>query len=351
MSGLSTRKSWQSRLASKVQTLSEGSNTNTQNKEKAGKFQALPAFSFKGYDQLSISKGTLKVMNTGSTLRLVPEPGVGVLSGGPLNFQYEFVEIILHFNGKSFPMELHMVHKKVHDETVEDAPLHESGLCVLGFMFDIVESDMPIHGLNKLARIADYLCQTGTIFDKAKLKDLFQDGLVLDLDVNIANFVPSHLEEYFTYKGSFTTGGYEEAVKWVVFRNPLAIKKEHLKVFQTLLQNSGQESIMNNLSIFDRPFHCHREELSAREVIKAVGVSTKNNSGKVGGTIPKSIQAVNERGRAKKNLSNDLTVFLTKFRRRVGKKTVEPPPVIGVGNTRVEVVSEEESVHKEAREG
>jgi len=345
MSGLSTRKSWQSRLASKVQTLSEGSNTNTQKKEKAGKFQALPAFSFEGYDQLSISKGTLKVLNTGSTLRLVPEPGVGVLSGGPLNVQYEIVEINLYFNGKSFPMELHMVHKKIGDEIVEDAPLHESGLCVLGFMFDIVESDMPIHGLNKLVRIADYLGQAGTIFDKAKLKDLFQDGLVLDLDVNIANFVPSHLEEYFTYKGSFTTGGYEEAVNWVVFRNPLAIKKEHLKVFQTLLQNSDQESIMNNLSIIEKPFHCRREELSAREV------STKNNSGKVGGTIPKSIHEVSERGRAKKNLSNDLTIFLTKFRRRVAKKTVESPSVVGVGYTRVEAVGEEESIHKEAREG
>merc|ERR1719233_2288177 len=126
-----------------------------------------------------------------------------------------------------------MVHKKIHGETL----LQENGLCVLGFMFDNVESDMPIHGLNKLARIAGYLGQTGTTFDQANLRDLFQEGLVLDLDVNIANFVPSHLEEYFTYKGSLTTEGHEEAVNWVVFRNPLAIKREHLKVFQTL-QNS-----------------------------------------------------------------------------------------------------------------
>ena len=40
------------------------------------------------------------------------------------------------FNGKSFPLELHMVHKNIHDETVGDALLHENGLCVLGFMFD-----------------------------------------------------------------------------------------------------------------------------------------------------------------------------------------------------------------------
>jgi len=335
MSGFSTRKSWHSRLASKVQTLSEGSNSTTQNKEKAGKFQALPAFAFKGYEQLSISKGTLKVMNTGSALKLVAKPGVGVLSGGSLNVQYEFVEMNLHFNGKSFPMELHMVHKKIYDKTVGDTPLHDNDLCVLGFMFDIVESDMPIHGLNKLVRIADYLGQAGSTFDQAKLRDLIQDGNALDLDVNIANFVPSHLEEYFT-KGSLTTEGYEDAVNCIVFRNPLAIKKAHLQVFQTLLRNCCQEPIKNRLSIFNRPFYCQREELSAREVIKAAGVSLKNNSGKVGGPIPKSIQAVSKR-----------------FRRKVGTngmKTVEPAPVAGDGNTCVEFVCDEESIHKEARE-
>merc|ERR1719233_807618 len=150
-----------------------------------------------------------------------------------------------------------MVHKKIHDEIGGGDLLQENGLCILGFMFDSVESDMPIHGLNKLARIAGYLGQTGATFDQANLRDLFQEGLVLDLDVNIANFVPSHLEEYFTYKGSLTTEGYEEAVNWVVFRNPLAIKKEHLEVFQTILQDCGQESI----SIFNKPFYCHGEEL------------------------------------------------------------------------------------------
>jgi len=325
--------------------------------EKAAKFQAFRCFSFEGYEQLSISKGTLKVMNTGTTLKLIAEPGVGVLSGGPLNVQYEFVEMHFHwgdycqdqghaemkgsehtFNGKSFPLELHMVHKNIHDETVGDALLHENGLCVLGFMFDIVKSDMPIHGLTKLARIVDYLGQAGAIFDQAKLRNLNQEchGHLTDLDVNIANFFPSRLEEYFTYKGSLTTGGYEEAVNWVVFRNPLAIKKEHLEVFQTL-QTSGQEPIKNNyrntMPTYNRPIYYNGEELLVREVIKGVGVPTKNNSGKVGGTIPRSIQALSER-----------------FWRKVGMKMDEPAQVARGRNARGAVASDEESIHKEARE-
>jgi len=341
------------RATETIMTMARQSPINIE--EKAAKFQAYRAFSFEGYEQLSIANGTLKVMNTGTTLKLVAEPGVGVLSGGPLNVQYEFVEMHFHwgdycedlghvemkgsehtFDGKSFPLELHMVHKNIHDETVGDALLHENGLCVLGFMFDIVESDVQIHGLSKLARIVEYLGQAGAIFDQTKLRDLDQGGHVVDLDVNIANFFPSRLEEYFTYKGSLTTGGYEEAVNWVVFRNPLAIKREHLKVFQTL-QNSGQEPIKNNyrdtMPTFNRPIYYNGEELLAREVIKAVGVSAKNNSGKVGGTIPKSIQALSER-----------------FWRKVSMKMVEPAPVAGDGKARVALASDEESTHKEERE-
>ena len=144
----------------------------------------------------------------------------------------------------------------------------------------------------------NYLCQAGTTFDQDKLRELGQKGDVVDLDVNAANFFPSRIEEYFTYKGSLTTGGYEEAVNWVVFRKPLAIKKEHLEMFHTF-KNIGQEQIKNNyrntMPTYNRPIYYHGEELLTREILKAVGVLTRTNSGKIGGTIPKSIQALSER--------------------------------------------------------
>ena len=43
-------------------------------------------------------------------------------------------------------------------------------------------------------------------------------------DVNVVNFLPVLMDEYFHYHGSLTTGGCEESVNWVVFKNPLAIK-------------------------------------------------------------------------------------------------------------------------------
>lgn len=259
--------------------------------EEYVKFQEFRPFHFTGYSQISIAKGTLKATNTGSTLKFLAEPSIGILRGGPLNVEYEFVEMHFHwgdcnagkaskglelkgsehtFNGKSFPLELHMVHKNVHDETLNDALQHENGLCVLGFVFDVVESDMPMRGLDNLVRVINYLGKAETVFDQAKMRQVVQK--VEEVDVNVTNFFPLDLNEYFTYRGSLTTGGYQEAVNWVVFRTPLAIKREHLAVFETLM-NPCHEPIRNNyratMPINNRPVYYHGEELLASDVVKS----------------------------------------------------------------------------------
>jgi len=249
--------------------------------EKNVKFQEFPPLKLAGHEFLSIFRGTLEAQNTGSTLKLVAKEGLGMLSGGPLNVQYEFLEMHFHWgdydcieerkgsehkiNGKSYPLELHMVHKNIHDASVKDAVSHENGLCVLGFVFDIVEDDNPLPGLISLARLVQHLGKPG-IVDQAKLVELEEI-----YDVNVANFIPCLLSEYFTYKGSLTTGNYEEAVTWVVFKTPMAIKKEHLKAIQTLRNNKG-ESIKNNYRsicpINKRTVYYHGEDLLVRDVIR-----------------------------------------------------------------------------------
>jgi len=251
--------------------------------EKNVKFQEFPPLKLAGHEKLSIARGTLEAQNTGTTLKLVAKDDVGMLGGGPLNVQYEFLEMHFHWgdygciderkgsehkiNGKSYPIELHMVHKNIHDASVKDAVSHENGLCVLGFVFDIVEDDNHLPALDSLARVVEHLGKPGAVVDQAKLKEL---ALGDNFDVNIANFIPRLLSEYFTYKGSLTTGNYEEAVTWIVFKTPLAIKKEHLKTIQTL-RNNEEESIKNNYRgicpINKRTVYYHGEDLLAREVI------------------------------------------------------------------------------------
>ena len=42
--------------------------------------------------------------------------------------------------------------------------------------------------------------------------------------MNVVNFLPVLMDEYFHYHGSLTTGGCEESVNWVVFKTPIAIR-------------------------------------------------------------------------------------------------------------------------------
>jgi len=222
--------------------------------ENTAKFQEFRPFTFIGYENLSISSGNLVAKNTGGTLKLLAEPGIGILQGGPLNVQYEFVEMHFHwgnigedpnnrngsehrFNGKSFPLELHMVHKNIHDESIDEALSHENGLCVLAFVFDIVECDISIPGLDSLMKVVtEHLVKANSIYDRKQLEVLPKE---VTSDINVSSFLPFLIEEYFTYRGSLTTGGCEEAVNWVVFRNQLAARREHLHVFQSL-KNEGR---------------------------------------------------------------------------------------------------------------
>jgi len=224
---------------------------------------------------------------------LVGNPNTALLSGGPLNVQYEFVEMHFHWgeaasgsqagsehtlDGKTFPLELHMVHKNVHDASLAEAVTHENGLCVLGFFFEVLvecdtsplESDITTTGLDSLLKIVgSHLTAANSVIDI----DTY-NAFSLQSDVNVGNFLPpgvSHLaEEYFTYKGSLTTGGHEEAVNWVVFRRPFVVKKWHLAALETMKNKSG-ERIVNNfrqtLPVNDRPIYYQGTQLLERGIV------------------------------------------------------------------------------------
>ena len=71
-----------------------------------------------------------------------------------------------------YPMELHMVHRNIHDETVAEALEHENGLTVLGLKFQLVkDSQEASTGMDTLAEIAEkFLVDTGSKFNAEKIK-------------------------------------------------------------------------------------------------------------------------------------------------------------------------------------
>merc|ERR1719153_2103481 len=134
-----------------------------------------------------------------------------------------------------------MVHRNINDNTTEKALQHTNGLTVLGFMFEIVNRGKSSSGMDLLARIArDHLEKPDSMYGK---KDLERENAVGDVEVQ--NFLPVILKDYFHYKGSLTTGDCQEAVNWIVFRKPLAITENLLRSFQSLKTKTG-ENIVNN---------------------------------------------------------------------------------------------------------
>jgi len=266
-------------------------------KQSTVKYQDYRPFTLIGHENLCISSGTLTPTNTGTTIKCLATPDIALLEGGPLNVRYEFVEMHFHWgdrdnkaaivgsehtlDGVAYPLELHMVHKNVHDPSVGDALNHENGVCVLGFLFTVVkdDADIPTIGMDALIKIVEgHLQNPNDKFDQTALNNF-------DVaDVNVANFLPKRLNEYFHYRGSLTTGGCEEAVNWVVFRTPLAIKERHLRALQSI-KNAEGGKIVNNyrptMPVYKRPIYYKGSKLMTQNIIsrgKDFGIRSKRHA-------------------------------------------------------------------------
>jgi len=252
------------------------------------RYQEFRPFTLSRHDALSIKAGTLYATNyNGSTVKLKATSShtKALLGGGPLNVDYEFVEMHFHWgdmedsdtlggsehtvDGVKFPLELHLVHRNIHDETVEEALDHENGLTVLGFKFKVVDDEQHTRnqGMDHLTRIVEeFLTEPNSKFKKEDLDKITNE----DLDVNVMNFLPVLMDEYFHYRGSLTTGSCDEAVNWVVFKNPLAVTTGNLRALQTMRGLDGS-NVKNNFRptqpVNGRPIYYHGLDLIREKVV------------------------------------------------------------------------------------
>ena len=220
------------------------------------------ALSFSNYEQIRLAQlgnteehyhsinntrlvsGSIK--NNGHTAQLdVIEtlPGdVGVLSGGPLDSPYQVLQLHFHWgaddtqgsehtlDGQSFPMELHIVHKKVDEDNFLEV---EGGLAVTGFFFEIDTEDNAaidplVEGLEHIMNTDDKYDMAGSAF---KITNLIGDSI--------------SSAGYSSYSGSLTPPGCMEIVNWINFLKPIKISSGQLAKFR-MLKDAKDSDVVDN---------------------------------------------------------------------------------------------------------
>merc|ERR1712226_474285 len=168
----------------------------------------------------------------------------GIMTGPVLGEGQSYQMLQLHFhwgaddsrgsehtiNGEEFPMEMHIVHKKV-GLTVEEALATSDGLAVVGQMFQISDEDNEV-----LTPLIESLANIENFDDKFDMTDS---------PLQVEDLLPSPDGEYANYDGSLTTPTCNEAVRWILFKEPIPISASQMEAFRALKDNADIPMVDN----------------------------------------------------------------------------------------------------------
>ncbi|XP_078100839.1 carbonic anhydrase 4b [Sander vitreus] len=198
--------------------------------------ERLTPFHFTGYQETFHGR----LINNGHTVQLDLPSGIRI-EGGNLLTPYKAVQLHLHWgkdggpgsehtiDGEQFPMEMHIVHIKEEHNNLSQAAKDQTGVAVLGFVFEESKSankkfDPLINALKNITQPADRTTLTG---------------------VSLEMLIPpqKNMTKYFRYDGSLTTPGCEEAAVWSLFENPVPLSRNQLAAFSQLQFSNGKQMV------------------------------------------------------------------------------------------------------------
>jgi carbonic anhydrase len=148
------------------------------------------------------------IVNNGHTIQFNYDAGSSIVVNGDT---YNLLQFHTHthsehtLNGKSYPMEIHFVHKNTTT----------GKLAVIGVLVEEgAENDVLKHLVDHLPANANDTYTASDVFNAA---DLFP-----------------HDKSYFTYSGSLTTPPCSEIVTWMVMEHPIEASTAQIHDFETL---------------------------------------------------------------------------------------------------------------------
>jgi carbonic anhydrase len=166
------------------------------------------AFDYKG--------GSAEILNNGHTVQIGALPGSSILVDG-----IQFVLKQFHFhapsenliNGKSFPMEAHLVHAD-----------KDGNLAVVAVMLTEGKA-------NKTLEKA-----------WAQMPKNEGDTLSLSPDISPLGILPRN-REYYRFSGSLTTPPCSEGVRWLVMKHPISASKKQIDEFAHVMHHPNNRPL------------------------------------------------------------------------------------------------------------
>jgi carbonic anhydrase len=159
------------------------------------------------------SSSTIDMINNGHTVQFNYAPGSSIKVGG---VSYELVQFHFHapsentVSGKTFPMEMHLVHKS-----------KEGKLAVVGVFFKSGGRSGENDSIDAVFRTMANRAAHGR-------------GSIDAIDL-----LP-HDRGYYHFMGSLTTPPCSEGVAWFVMREPIEVMRDQLATFQSIYDNNAR---------------------------------------------------------------------------------------------------------------
>ena len=163
--------------------------------------------------QLTYDSSPFNIVNNGHTIRINYKPGSRMTIGGK---EYELVQFHFHapsehtLNGKSYPMEVHLVHKNADGEYAVLGVFIEEGK--ENEFINVLWSNIPSSG---------------------------EENTFSEVELNANALLPQD-QSYYNYAGSFTTPPCTEGVSWNVFATPIEASTEQIANFTSFYNGNAR---------------------------------------------------------------------------------------------------------------
>ncbi len=159
--------------------------------------------------QFDYKPGSLEMLHNGHTVLIKRAKGNNVIIGGE---QYELLQFHFHapgentVDGKTFPMEIHLVHKNAKGKIMVLGVFVRAG--TKNAVLDKAWNHMPK--------------QSG---DRRK---------VASVNINAIDLLPTD-RSYYRFKGSITIPPCSEGIEWIVLKTPVEVSDEQIKQFSQVV--------------------------------------------------------------------------------------------------------------------